>query len=103
MAFNPLVVILKEKKLVGRNYIDWKRNLDIVLTAKEYKHLLAEHQYMPSTYDIMQNLKEMFGDQNRAARQTAIKELMNTTMAEGTLVRDYVLKMTDLLNELEIL
>ncbi|XP_057962154.1 uncharacterized protein LOC131153725 [Malania oleifera] len=58
---------------------------------------------MPSIYDIMQNLKEMFGDQNRATRQNAMKELMNTTMAEGTLARDHVLKIIGLLNELEIL
>ncbi|XP_057975181.1 uncharacterized protein LOC131162584 [Malania oleifera] len=42
--------------------------------------LQHQHQSMPFAYDIMQNLKEMFGDQNCAARQTAIKELMNTTM-----------------------
>ncbi|XP_057981295.1 uncharacterized protein LOC131166737 [Malania oleifera] len=104
MTFNPLAVILKEKKLVGPNYIYWKRILDIILTAKEYKFVLVEvcpqkpgegatdeetqayqklikpdemvrcyilasmsnvlqHQYqsMPSAYDIMQNLKEIFG------------------------------------------
>ena len=42
MTFNPLAVILKENKLIGPNYIDWKRNLDIVLAAKEYKFLLTE-------------------------------------------------------------
>ncbi|XP_057975459.1 uncharacterized protein LOC131162871 [Malania oleifera] len=65
--------------------------------------LQHQHQSMPSAYDIMQNLKEMFGDQNRVARQTVMKELMNTTMVEGTLVRDHVLKMIGLLNELQIL
>ena len=42
MAFNPLAVILKENKLIGPNYIYWKRNLDIVLTAEEYKFMLTE-------------------------------------------------------------
>ena len=42
MAFNPLAVILKENKLIRPNYIDWKRNLDIVLTAEEYKFVLTE-------------------------------------------------------------
>ena len=41
-SFNPLVVILKENKLTGPNYIDWKRNLDIVLIAEEYKFLLTQ-------------------------------------------------------------
>ena len=45
----------------------------------------------------------MFGDQSRVARQVAIKDLMNTTMAEGMHVRDHVLKMISILNELEIL
>ncbi|XP_057965421.1 uncharacterized protein LOC131155983 [Malania oleifera] len=42
MAFNPLAIILKENKLVGPNYIDLKRNFDIILTVKEYKYVLAE-------------------------------------------------------------
>ena len=45
----------------------------------------------------------MFGDQNRAGRQVTMKTLLNTKMAEGTPVRDHVLKMIAHLNELEIL
>ena len=40
-SFNPLVFILKENKLTGPNYIDWKRNLNLVLTAQEYKSVLT--------------------------------------------------------------
>ena len=146
VAFNPLVVILKENKLDGTNYIDWKRNLDIVFTAEDYKFVLTDlcqpkphegateqkakpyeklvkademswcyilasmsnilqhqHQSMPTAYDMMMNLKEMFGDHTRSSRHKAMKDMMNTTMAETTLVRDHVLKMIGLLNELEIL
>ena len=146
MAFNPLVVILKENKLDGTNYIDWKRNQDIVLVVEDYKFVVTDlcqlkpheglieqeaklyekwvkademsrcyilasmsnilqhqHQSMPTTYDMMMNLKEMVGDQTHSARQKAMKDLMNTTMAETTPVRDHVLKMIGLLNELEIL
>ena len=35
-SFNPLSIILKKHKLTGPNYIDWKRNLDIVLTNEEH-------------------------------------------------------------------
>ena len=42
MAFNPLAIILKENKLDGTNYIDWKRNLDIVLTVEDYKFVLTD-------------------------------------------------------------
>ncbi|XP_074556263.1 uncharacterized protein LOC141812121 [Curcuma longa] len=146
MTFNPLAVILKENKLTGPNYIDWKRNLDIVLTAEEYKFVLLQecpslpdkdateeeierhrkwmkademarcyilasmsnvlqhqHQAMPTAYDMMLNLKELFGHQNRAARQEAMRNLMTTTMKEGTPVREHILKMMAHLNEIEVL
>ena len=41
-SFNPLSLILKENKLTGPNYIDWKRNLNLVLTTKEYKFVLTD-------------------------------------------------------------
>lgn len=146
MGFNPLFTILKDNKLTGPNYIEWKRNLDIVLTAEEYKfctyepkpdqpaedapesekeyykrwvkademsrcYILAamsgvlqhQHQAMPTASDMLYNLKELFGEQNRAARQVAMKALMNTQMVEGTPVRDHVLRMMSHLNEMEIL
>ena len=108
-SFNPLSDILKENKLTGPNYIDWKRNLNLVLTAESYKYILTDlfpstpdnnsskeeietyqtwckayqmakcyilasmtnvlrhqHERMPIAYDIMQNLKEMFGDLGHA-------------------------------------
>ena len=65
--------------------------------------LQHQHESMHTVYDIMLNLKEMFGDQNRAGRQVAMKALLNTKMAEGTPVQDHVLKMISHLNELDIL
>ena len=32
---SPLASILKEIKLTGENYVDWKRNLDIVLASED--------------------------------------------------------------------
>ena len=104
-SFNPLSVILKENELIGPNYIDWKRNLNLVLTAQEYKFVLTDvcpppldsdsskeeveafqkwrkademarcyilasmsnilqhhHENMATAYDMMMNLKEMFGE-----------------------------------------
>ena len=122
-SFNPLFVILKEYKITGPNYIDWKRNFDIVLTT-EYKfvvlcpdepgerkteqevqdhqrwkkanemawcYILAsmsnvlqnQHELMPTTYDMIMNLKEMFGDQSHVAWQVTMKDMMNTSMHEG--------------------
>ncbi|KAH0664873.1 hypothetical protein KY285_026079 [Solanum tuberosum] len=58
---------------------------------------------MTSAYDILASLKEMFGEQNCAAKQTAMKALLTTKMAEGSSVREHVLKLMNYLNELEIL
>ena len=41
-SFSPLVIILNQNKLTVSNYVDWKRNLDIVLTAEEHKYLLTK-------------------------------------------------------------
>ena len=43
---------------------------------------------MATAYDMMMNLKEMFGKKNCAGRQVAMRALLNTKMAEGTPVRD---------------
>ena len=41
-SFSPLVTILNQNKLIGSNYVNWKRNLDIVLTAEEHKYVLTK-------------------------------------------------------------
>ena len=41
-SFSPLVTIFNQNKLTGSNYVNWKRNLGIVLTAKEHKYVLAQ-------------------------------------------------------------
>ena len=58
---------------------------------------------MSTAYDMVMSVKEMYGDQNGAARQIAMKKLMNIYMVERTSVRDHVLKTMNHLNTLEIL
>ena len=41
-SFSPLVTILNQNKLIGSNYVEYKRNLDIVLTAEEHKYVLSQ-------------------------------------------------------------
>ena len=41
-SFSLLVTILNQNKLIGSNYVDWKRNLDIILTAEEHKFVLNQ-------------------------------------------------------------
>ena len=60
-------------------------------------------QGLVTAQDMMLHLKEMFGEQSRNARQTAMKNLMSTKMVEGTPVREHVLKMISFINELDML
>ena len=39
---SPLAMILTQNKLTGENYVDWKRNLDIVMTAENHKMVLTK-------------------------------------------------------------
>ena len=146
MSFNPLSAILKEHKLEGHNYIAWKQNMDIVLTAEEYKYVLTtecppvpaanasaamketyrnwckanemakcymltsmstvlqhQHQGMNTATEIMNNLNNLFGTQNRAAKSLAFRSIMTKVMKEGTPVRDHVLEMMSHLNQIEVL
>ena len=41
-SFSLLVTILNQNKMIGSDYVDWKRNLDIILTAEEHKFVLNE-------------------------------------------------------------
>ena len=50
--------------------------------------------------NIMLSLNEMFGEQGRSARQETMRQIYNTKMNEGTLVRDHCLRMISHLNTL---
>ncbi|XP_019248628.1 PREDICTED: uncharacterized protein LOC109227890 [Nicotiana attenuata] len=65
--------------------------------------LQHQHQFMGSAYDMLESLKAMFGEQNRMAKKTVTKSLLNTKMAEESSIRNNVLKILGLLNELEVL
>ncbi|XP_016546487.1 uncharacterized protein LOC107846692 [Capsicum annuum] len=58
---------------------------------------------MTIAYDMLESLKEMFDEQNRAAKQTTMKALLTMKMVEGTSIREHALKMMSLLNDLKIL
>ena len=55
-SFNPLSIIIKENKLIGPNYIDWKHNLNLVLTMKGYKFVLTK--VCPPTPDSVSSKEE---------------------------------------------
>ena len=37
MSYNRINLILTTNKLIGLKYVDWKKNLDIVLTLEKLK------------------------------------------------------------------
>ena len=47
MSYNLINLILTTNKLIKPNYVDWKRNLDIILNLEEPKWLTQE--IVPST------------------------------------------------------
>ena len=47
MSYNPINLILTINKLTGPNHVDWKRNMDIVLTSEELMWVTQE--IAPST------------------------------------------------------
>ncbi|PKI70651.1 hypothetical protein CRG98_008884 [Punica granatum] len=112
--FSPLAAILKENKLIGLNYVDWKRNLNIVLIANGYnvltepypeiddnsteEELEAKRQWRKT--DQMTKCYILASMSNsRPAKQAAIRAIMNTRMAEVASVRDHMLKMISCFNE----
>ena len=59
-SFNPLSAILNQNKLNGQNYVDWKRNLDIVLTAEGYKYVLITLKLSEPIPDSSQKEKDKY-------------------------------------------
>ncbi|XP_020266899.1 uncharacterized protein LOC109842432 [Asparagus officinalis] len=131
--FSPFAKLLDDYKLTGPNYVDWKRNLFIVLTAEKLAKVVKEDEpaepspdateYVAKCYimasldptlqkqhegkktckEILESLKALYEERNRTARQNAMSGLMNTKMAEGTPVQAHVHKMIGYINELESL
>ncbi|KAJ9556581.1 hypothetical protein OSB04_011195 [Centaurea solstitialis] len=109
--------ILEKDKLTGANFLDWGRNLMIVL-RHERKHsddLLDVGCLMLATmspdlqtglintnaYDMIRQLRDMFQTQARTERYDATRALNACKMAKGTSVSDHVMKMKRHIDHLE--
>jgi len=72
-SFSPLVAILNQNKLIRSNYADWKRNLDIVLTANEHNYVLSQPcPNFPSLDDPLKENSDMIVGINLMRRPCAI-------------------------------
>lgn len=47
IEFSPTSQHFKRKKLTGPNFVEWKRNVIIVLTTNGYKYILTEAYVRP--------------------------------------------------------
>ncbi|XP_075112255.1 uncharacterized protein LOC142182160 [Nicotiana tabacum] len=121
IVFNPLTVILTQNKLEGPNYVDWKRNLDIVLIVEEYKFVLVEVCPKKPGHDATDDEQKAYkkwvkGDEMTwyyilASMSNVLqhqRQSMESTYdilekSQSSSIRDHILKMTSLLNELEVL
>ena len=62
--------------------------------------LQSQHQSMSTSSVILLSLQEIFGVHSRSAKEMVIKQIMNTRMSKGTSMRDHMIKMIRLFNEL---
>jgi hypothetical protein len=70
MSLNPLSTILSSNKLEGDNYVDWKRNLDIVLTIDKHKWVLTT-PYPQTNEDSTQEEKDALAVVNGAHKKSS--------------------------------
>ncbi|KAL3513245.1 hypothetical protein ACH5RR_025962 [Cinchona calisaya] len=65
--------------------------------------LQKQHESLPTARNMMMNLKEMFDEQSRNARQVVMKKLLSAKMIEGTPMRMHMLNMMSFIDELGLL
>ncbi|KAK8495060.1 hypothetical protein V6N12_055207 [Hibiscus sabdariffa] len=145
MANNTISLrsLLENEKLNGINFLEWFRNLRIVLKQERKEHVIEEavpndpganapgddkdkfkkhmddmldvgclmlatmtpelqkqHEDMV-TYEMVQNLKEIYEGQARQERYETSKALFHCKMSEGSLVGAHVIKMMGYIQTLE--
>ena len=104
-SFSPLVTILNQNALIGSNYVDWKRNLDIVLIAEEHKYVLT--QPCPSFPSLDAPLEEKqrydrWQKSNEMAKcyiLASVSNVLQNQMQDVELVSDIMLSLKEMFSE----
>ena len=104
-SFSPLVTILNQNKLIGSNYVDLKRNLDIVLTVEEHKYVLT--QPCPNFPSLDASLEEKqrydcWHKSNEMAKcyiLASISNVLQHQMQDVKLVSDIMLSLKEMFSE----
>ncbi|XP_021691815.2 uncharacterized protein LOC110673102 [Hevea brasiliensis] len=104
---NPLTSILNENRLTGPNFMDWLRNLRIVLNYERIGYILETT--LPCTLpesaseEERETLKKWKEDdvQSRTAKYEISKQLFRMRMVEGQDIDQHINKMIRLTEQLE--
>ena len=73
------------------------------ILASMSNELQCQHEHVADAAIMIMNLWELYGVQSRTSRYEIFKQLFRSKMEEGTDVGDHVLKMINLISQLDIL
>ena len=85
------------------DYEAWRKddeNARMYILAFLIEVLQSQHQSLSTSSAMLLSLQEMFGVHSRLAKQMVMKQIITTRMSEGTPVKDHMIKMIGLFNEL---
>ncbi|XP_052203109.1 uncharacterized protein LOC127808578 [Diospyros lotus] len=89
--------------------VTWEEMRDQDLRVRTYilasmtNELQRQHEHMTDTRRMIMNLQELYGEHSWMVRYEIYNQLFKENMAEGTDVGDHVLKMVNLIGQLEVL
>jgi len=83
-----------------QKYMEQTLSAKCIILASSYLELQRQHEDM-DPHEIINHLKKMYGGQSRTARYQLSKALFKCTMPANAQVRPHVLKMIDLIEQLE--
>lgn len=73
------------------------------ILASITNELQRQHEHMTDAHSMIMNLSELYGEHSRTVKYEIFKQLFKAKMAEDTDVGDHVLKMINLIGQLEML
>ena len=104
-SFSPLVAILNQNKLTGSNYVDWKRNLDIVLIAEQHKYVLTQSCPSFPSLDAPLEKKQQYDRWQKSNEMTkcyipaSISNVLQRQMQDVELALDIMLSLKEMFGE----
>ncbi|XP_030964317.1 uncharacterized protein LOC115985517 [Quercus lobata] len=104
-SFSPLVAILNQNKLTRSNYVDWKRNLDIVLTIEEHKFVLYKPCPNFPSFDAPPEEKQQYDHWQKSNEKAkcyileSISNVLQHQMQDLELASDIMLSLNEMFGE----